>query len=141
MLYYAQGSPDTVFTDAELRAAFIEGLARIGIPGGKPGARLGGKPGRVLVLPPDITRVHSQAGRLTRFAYDYYGDALVDIMPALGTHTAMSSGELAEMFSGIPESLFRVHKWRTDIVTLGEVPASFIEEVSEGKLSDRKSVV
>ncbi|MFH2112933.1 MAG: lactate racemase domain-containing protein [Spirochaetota bacterium] len=139
MLYYAKGSPGTVFSDADLKAAFIEGLAQIetfaGKSGDRPSSRPAGKPRKVLVLPPDITRVHSRAGQLTRFAYEYYGDALVDIMPALGTHTAMSSGELAEMFTGIPESLFRVHKWRTDIVTLGEVPASFLEEVSEGKLS------
>jgi len=139
MLYYAKGSPDTVFSDVELKAALFEGLARIEAAGGKPGDKLrskgGGKPKKVLVLPPDITRVHSRAGLLTRFAYEYYGDALVDIMPALGTHTAMSSSELDEMFTGVPESLFRVHKWRTDVVALGEVPASFIEEVSEGKLS------
>jgi nickel-dependent lactate racemase len=139
MLYYAKGSPDTVFSDAELKTAFFEGLGRIETAGVKkgnsPGGQPAGRPKKVLVLPPDITRVHSRAGRLTRFAYDYYGDALVDIMPALGTHTAMNPGELAEMFTGIPESLFRVHKWRTDVVSLGEVPASFIEEVSEGKLS------
>ena len=135
MLYYAKGSVDTVFTKADLKAAFIEGLERIQMPVGAKDGKSAGKPKKVLVLPPDITRVHSQAGQLTRYAYEHYGSSLVDIMPALGTHTAMKSGELAEMFPGVPESLFRVHKWRTDIVTLGEVPASFIEEVSEGKLS------
>ena len=94
MLYYAKGSPGTVLSDAELKAAFIEGLSRIKAPAGAAGAgpdgRPAGKPKKVLVLPPDITRVHSRAGQLTRFAYDYYGDALVDIMPALGTNRAMS---------------------------------------------------
>ncbi|HRZ90554.1 MAG TPA: lactate racemase domain-containing protein, partial [Spirochaetia bacterium] len=94
-----------------------------------------GRPKRVLVLPPDITRVHSRAGILTRFAYDRYGSALTDILPALGTHKPMTSEEIREMFPGVPENLFRVHRWRTDVATLGEVPASFIEEVSEGKLS------
>ena len=32
------------------------------------------------------------------------------------------------------ESLFRVHDWRNDIVTLGEVPGEFMREVSEGKV-------
>ena len=32
-------------------------------------------------------------------------------------------------------SLFRVHDWRNGMVTLGEVPAEFIEEQSEGKLN------
>ena len=31
--------------------------------------------------------------------------------------------------------LFRVHNWRTDVETLGEVPAEFIHEQSEGKLN------
>jgi nickel-dependent lactate racemase len=131
MLYYAKGSPDMAFGEAELKAAFLEGLAAIE----KAGSKIGHKPRRVLALPPDITRVHSRAGQLTRFAYDYYGDALTDVMPTLGTHTPMKPAELAEMFPGVPESLFRVHKWRSDVVTLGEVPASYIEEVSEGKLS------
>jgi len=127
MLYYAKGSPDTAFTDRELEAAFQEGLDKA------EAAR--GRPKRVLVLPPDITRVHSRAGILTRFAYDRYGSALTDILPALGTHKPMTSEEIREMFPGVPENLFRVHRWRTDVATLGEVPASFIEEVSEGKLS------
>jgi nickel-dependent lactate racemase len=39
------------------------------------------------------------------------------------------------MFPGMPLDLFRVHNWRTDIETLGEIPAEFIREQSEGKLS------
>jgi nickel-dependent lactate racemase len=132
MLYYAKGSADTVLSDSELRAAFLEGLARIEAGGA---GRAVGKPRKVLALPPDITRAHSRAGTLTRFAYEYYGKALTDIMPALGTHTAMTGDEIATMFPGVPEPLFRVHRWRTDVSTIGEVPASFIEEVSEGKLS------
>jgi hypothetical protein len=34
----------------------------------------------------------------------------------------------------LPQSLFRVHNWRTDVETLGEVPAEFIHEQSKGKL-------
>jgi len=130
MLYYSKGSPETVFSDGELKAAFIEGLKAIE----KSGSKIGRKPRTVLALPPDITRVHSRAGQLTRFAYEYYGNALTDVMPTLGTHTPMQPAEIAEMFPGVPESLFRVHTWRSDVVTLGEVPASYIKEVSEGKL-------
>ncbi|GAB1456207.1 lactate racemase domain-containing protein [Spirochaetota bacterium] len=56
-------------------------------------------------------------------------------MPTLGTHRPMSPSELDAMYPGIPHSLFRVHAWRDDIRTLGQVPASFIESMSEGKLS------
>jgi nickel-dependent lactate racemase len=79
--------------------------------------------------------VHSRAGELTRFAWECYGDRLKAILPALGTHTAMQPGQIAHMFPDVPLNLFRVHNWRTDVETLGEVPAEFIHEQSEGKLS------
>jgi nickel-dependent lactate racemase len=46
----------------------------------------------------------------------------------------MSEKELTKMFPGVPLNLFREHKWRTDIVTLGEVPGDFVKEVSEGRV-------
>ena len=55
--------------------------------------------------------------------------------PALGTHPAMNSEQIARMFGAMPRALFRVHNWRTDVETLGEVPAEFIHEQSEGKLN------
>jgi len=123
MLYFSQGSETSWFDRTQLRQSFFEGLDKLG-PRKK-----------VLAIPPDFTRYHSQAGILTRLAWDYYGDALTHILPALGTHAPMSKAEIEKMFEGVPLGLFREHKWRTDIVTLGEVPASFVEEVSEGKVS------
>ncbi|TVR51267.1 MAG: DUF2088 domain-containing protein [Spirochaetaceae bacterium] len=123
MLYYGAGSATTRMTQDDLRNALREAFDKIG-PRKK-----------VLALPPDITRAHSQAGPMTQYAYEYYGAALTDIMPALGTHTAMTESEQKEMFGSVPSELFRVHKFRTDVVTLGEVPSEFIEKVSEGKLS------
>src|SRR5437899_3603441 len=38
------------------------------------------------------------------------------------------------MYGATPRSLFHVHDWRNDIVTLGEVPGDFMYQVSEGKL-------
>jgi nickel-dependent lactate racemase len=89
---------------------------------------------RVLVIPPDITRLHSGAGELTRIAWKYYGERLAAILPALGTHAVMSPEQMTRMFGDVPQSLFHIHNWRTDIETIGEVPATFIEEQSEGKL-------
>ena len=89
----------------------------------------------MLAVPPDFTRYHSFAGLLTRMAYEYYGKQLTDILPALGTHSPMTAAQIDEMFSGVPETLFRVHRWKDDLVTLGEVPAAFLQEVSEGKVS------
>ncbi len=89
---------------------------------------------RVLAVPPDLTRIHSQAGVLTCIAYQYYGDRLAAVLPALGTHTPLGSAQITRMFGGVPADRFLVHNWRTDVETLGEVPAEYIREQSEGKL-------
>jgi nickel-dependent lactate racemase len=94
-----------------------------------------GKRDRVLVVPPDQSRVHSRAGDLTRHAWEYYGERLQAVLPALGTHAAMQPEQIARMFGAIPQTLFRVHDWRTGVETLGEVPAEFIRAQSEGKLN------
>jgi nickel-dependent lactate racemase len=120
MLHFARGSTTTELTDADLRAGLFAALEQLGLRQ------------RVLVVPPDFTRFHSQAGRLTRLAYDFYGQKLTDILPALGTHSAMTGGQIREMFAGVPETLFRVHNWRTGITTVGEVPAQYVREVSGG---------
>ena len=36
------------------------------------------------------------------------------------------------MFPGVPRTLIREHHWRDDVVTIGEVPAEFVREVTEG---------
>jgi nickel-dependent lactate racemase len=121
-LFFAAGSPTTEMSDADLRANLFTALERLG------------ERKRVLAVPPDFTRFHSQAGVLTELAWEFYGDKMVDVLPALGTHTAMPDQQIATMFGKTPRGLFRVHDWRNDIVTLGEVPGEFIREVSEGKV-------
>ncbi|MBK9990843.1 MAG: DUF2088 domain-containing protein [Verrucomicrobia bacterium] len=120
MLYFERGSPTDTLSIDDMRAGLNAALAKIGVRK------------RVLVIPPDFTRFHSQAGMLTRLAYDALGANLTDILPALGTHSPMTSEQIHEMFPGVPESLFRVHNWRTGITTVGTVPAEFVKEVSEG---------
>ncbi len=90
---------------------------------------------RVLLVPPDITRLHGLGGLLAVWAVEYYKDKVKAILPALGTHVPMTSDEIDVMYPGIDHSLFVNHDWRNDVITLGTVPSSFIEEVSEGKLS------
>ncbi|MFZ3366266.1 MAG: lactate racemase domain-containing protein [Candidatus Sulfotelmatobacter sp.] len=94
-----------------------------------------GQRNRVLAVPPDQSRLHSRAGELTRYAWEHYGDRLNAVLPALGTHTAMQPEQIARMFGAMPQELFLVHNWRTDVETLGEVPAEFIYEQSEKKLN------
>lgn len=98
-----------------------------------------GRPRRVLILPPDITRANSGAGPLTRLVVEYLKEreprAEVHIMPALGTHAPMTAAEREQMFGDLPAEIFREHNWRTGLVKLGEVPGSFVEEVSEGRVN------
>lgn len=91
-----------------------------------------GNPQKVLALPPDHTRSDSRAGELTRLAHDMLGDRLTDVMPALGTHEAMTEAELEYMFGDLPRSLIRVHDWKNDVATLGDVDAQFVSEATEG---------
>lgn len=123
MIYFEKGSRDTVLNDHELGTAMTQALEKLG-PRKK-----------VLAIPPDITRFYSKAGPLTEMLWKYYGKALTDVLPALGTHSAMTGPQIGKMFGSVPRSLFRVHDWRKDVLTLGEVPASFLEAVSEGKVS------
>jgi nickel-dependent lactate racemase len=122
-LYCAKGSIETDLSPLELNALLTESLAKLG------------PRNNVLAVPPDQSREHSRAGQLTRYVWEYYGERLKAVLPALGTHTAMRPDQIAHMFGKVPENLFRVHNWRTDVETVGEVPAEFIREQSEGKLS------
>ena len=123
MLYYARGSKTDVITEDDVRAA-LEGVFD----------RIGPRK-RVLAIPPDYTRLNSYAGPITSMVNEYFGDRLTDVMPALGTHSPMTEEQIASMYQGIPLEKFRVHDWRNDVVTVGEVPAAYVEEVSEGKVS------
>ena len=121
-LFFAVGSPETELSPTEIKAGLFAALDALG------------DRRRILAVPPDFTRMHSQSGMLTELAYQYYGEKLVDVLPALGTHKPMTNKEISAMFGSTPRDLFRVHDWRNDIVTLGEVPGAFMLEVSEGKL-------
>lgn len=94
-----------------------------------------GKRSRVLVIPPDYTRYHSYSGQLTEWIWEYYGEAVKAILPALGTHSPMTEKQISHMFGKVPRDLFRVHDWRNDVVTMGQVPAEFVKGVTEGKLN------
>ncbi len=122
-LYCGVGGVDTDLSQHQLQQLLQDALAKL-------------EPrNRVLAVPPDQSREHSRAGDLTNYVWQYYGDRFKAVLPALGTHTAMRPDQLTHMFGDVPQSLFHIHNWRTDVETLGEVPAEFIREQSEGKLS------
>ena len=123
MLYYEQVNLEAGLSEADLKSGLYAALDKIE------------KKDKVLALPPDITRFYSRAGILTQFAWEYLGERMVDVLPALGTHFAMTNEEIDRMFGQMPKSLFRTHDWRNDIVTLGQVPGEFVSEVSGGKVN------
>jgi nickel-dependent lactate racemase len=120
MLLYARGSEADRLTEADMKAGLFSALEKLG------------ERKRVIAVPPDFTRFHSRAGDLTRYVWEYYGTALVDILPAIGTHTPMTREQLDRMFGDVPHDLFRAHDWRQGVTTIGEVPAEFVKEVSGG---------
>ena len=92
---------------------------------------------KVLLLPPDFTRFHSNAGRITWHLWDMLKNYCeVDIMPALGTHVPVTESEWKAMFGDIPFDRMIVHNWRTDVVKVGTVPGEYVSEISEGLVSD-----
>jgi nickel-dependent lactate racemase len=120
---FARGGVADNISTAEKREALAQALKVIGRPLRK-----------VLVLPPDHTRLNSDAGELTRLLYELLSPkAEVDIMPTLGTHSAMTEAQLRMMFGdSIPLSRFKVHDWRNGVRQVGEVPGKLIHEWSEG---------
>ena len=121
MIYYANGSSDHNLSRDDLKRGLYEAFNRLG------------ERRKILAVPPDYTRLPSKAGDLTELSWAYYGDKLTDILPALGTHTPMTEAQISHMFGDTPKNLFRDHDWRNDVITLGEVPAAYVREVSEGK--------
>jgi nickel-dependent lactate racemase len=120
MIYYEKGSTSTALSADDLKQGMFTALEKLG------------KRQKVLVVPPDYTRLPSRSGELTEFCWQYLDDKLTDILPALGTHTPMTPDQISHMFGQTPKELFRVHDWRNDVITLGTVPAEFVNQVSEG---------
>ncbi len=121
----AKGREDMRISKAELRTLLEDTLERADI-----------NPKRVLLIPPDMTRLISRAGEITALLYGMLSRrSTVDIIPALGTHSPMSESELRHMFGDtIPLSAFKVHDWRRDVVRKGVVDGERLAEWSEGRV-------
>ena len=113
----------------------------------------------VLIIPPDFTRFHSQAGKLTRMVCEHYqfidsetkesnsdspsrkkqkstSPPCIQILPALGTHAPMTAHEIKTMYgeqlAQKQDDTFIVHDWRKDVVTIGHAPASMVRDATQG---------
>lgn len=120
MIYYENGSTETNLSAEDLKQGLFDALKKMGTKQ------------KVLAIPPDYTRLPSRAGELTEFAWEYFGEKLTDVLPALGTHTPMTDAQISHMFGKMPANLIREHDWRNDVITLGTVPVEFVKEVSGG---------
>lgn len=120
MIFYEIGSTGTSLSANDLKKGLFEALDKMG------------NKQKVLAIPPDYTRLPSRAGELTEFTWEYFGEKLTDVLPALGTHSPMTAHQISHMFGKMPASLIREHDWRNDVITLGTVPAEFVNEVSGG---------
>lgn len=150
-LFCAIGSETTVLSDEEVRHEIDRFLQALG------------PRDDVMILPPDYTRFHSQAGKLTQFVAEYYnfipksgGDVKKDeeqqpkrvktdvpsisILPALGTHAPMTQEQISSMFgkelASKQPSPFLVHDWRHDVVTIGHVPAKMVRDATHGMVNE-----
>jgi nickel-dependent lactate racemase len=96
-----------------------------------------GKPlNKILILPPDHTRLNSMAGPITAMVYEKLSPtAQVDILPALGTHNPMTEAQLRMMFGdSIPLDAFKVHDWRNEVVRKGLIEGEMLSKLSGGKV-------
>lgn len=125
MIFFEKSGENLSLTDQDLKEGLLKAINKISEKSSI---------NKVLAIPPDITRFHSRAGALTIAAKEILGEKLTHILPALGTHSPMTSEEISDMYPSMDPGLFCSHNWREDLVTLGNVPSDFVKEASEGKL-------
>ena len=68
MLYFSRGSATDCLDANALREGLVDALDKLG------------PRKRVVIVPPDATRIHSFAGDLTRYAWQYFGETVSDIL-------------------------------------------------------------
>jgi nickel-dependent lactate racemase len=97
---------------------------------------------RLLIIPPDITRLNSRAGEITAYLWERLHETVhIDIMPALGTHKPMTDTECARMFGAdVPFDRILPHNWRNDLKELGELSADEMATLSNGAFTQPMAV-
>ena len=87
---------------------------------------------RVLLLPPDLTRAHSGAGRISEMLYEGLTGSEVAVIPTLGQHQPHTEEENRWMFGSIPHRIIYPHDWREGVTRVGTIPASMVAETTGG---------
>jgi nickel-dependent lactate racemase len=147
-LFCSIGSETTSLSDEDLRKQINGFLETLGVRED------------VLILPPDYTRFHSQAGKLTQMICEHYNFVpstaqapppekkvkvdtpvpKIELLPALGTHAPMTKEQIQKMFGNSlatkEPSPFLVHDWRNDVVTIGHAPKEMVKKATHGLVDE-----
>jgi nickel-dependent lactate racemase len=94
---------------------------------------------RVLLVPPDLTRLQSRAGEIAGFLYEDLTAAGADVavMPAVGTHRPLTVDDAALLFDNrIPFDRIHQHRWREAVVHLGDISAAEVSALSGGRVAE-----
>ncbi len=122
------GGPERAISGDELRE-IVEELATAELLAAR----------RVLLVPPDLTRLHSRAGEITGLLFERLSDAgcEVAVLPALGTHAAMTPREAKLLFGDrVPFDRILEHRWREGLVQVGEIGGDEIAALSAGLMAN-----
>ncbi len=123
----ADGARDRVITAGELQS-HLESLAATALSGQ-----------RILLVPPDHTRLYSRAGEITAVLYELLvaRGCTVGVLPALGTHAEMTADDVKLLFGDrLPYEAILHHRWRTGLVRLGEISATELSELTSGRFAE-----
>jgi carbohydrate kinase (thermoresistant glucokinase family) len=91
---------------------------------------------RVLLVPPDHTRLHSRAGTIVALLRDRLVGAgcTVGVLPAIGTHAAMTDDDAALLFGSRWSSAdLLVHDWQSGLVEIGEIAGAEVAVATGGR--------
>jgi nickel-dependent lactate racemase len=94
---------------------------------------------RILLVPPDHTRLHSRAGDISGVLYEHLSAAGCDVwaMPAIGTHFEMTPDDVRLLFGErLPYGRILHHRWKDGTVELGQVEADVLASLSDGRFAE-----
>src|SRR4029077_8581320 len=87
----------------------------------------------VLLLPPDLTRAHSGAGKITETLYKELANHCdVHVIPTLGQHVPHTPADNRWMFGSIPDDRIHAHDWIGGVQRVGTIPAEKVKASTGG---------
>ncbi len=86
---------------------------------------------KIAIVAPDYSRLASQSGIIADALLRHFGERIAAILPALGTHVAMSKEEKREVFSTFSPNQFIDHDFLNNVNHVGTIPKGDVEEATE----------